>query len=155
MKRTYKFLGILFLALFLAASCNLRTQNNSQTTQSQVTSNQTSQEVPPSEGLAPLEPHANATLSVQGFKQNQSLSFTNPGETVTALDLLKSNYQVVTKTFSGLGEFVESINGIKPDSKHFWAFYVNGKSSNVGAGSYTVKDGDKLEWKLDEISSNK
>ena len=72
-------------------------------------------------------------------------------ENKTALDLLKTGHKVETKEFAGIGEFVESINGVKADNKHFWEFIVNGKSSNVGASSYEVKDGDKIEWKLSEI----
>lgn len=72
-------------------------------------------------------------------------------ENKTALDLLKTSYQVETKNFSGVGEFVESIAGTKADSKHFWEFIVNGKSSNIGAGSYKPQNGDKIEWKLTEI----
>ncbi|MCL5435741.1 MAG: DUF4430 domain-containing protein [Patescibacteria group bacterium] len=71
----------------------------------------------------------------------------------SALELLKSNHQVSTKTFAGVGEFVEVIDGIKPDNQHYWAFYINGKSSNVGAGSYELKNGDKIEWKLETINS--
>jgi hypothetical protein len=73
----------------------------------------------------------------------------------TALTLLKTSHQVQTKEFSGVGEFVESIDGIKPDSKHFWEFFVNGVSSNIGASSYVLKNNDKIEWKLSAISSFK
>ena len=69
----------------------------------------------------------------------------------TALQGLKDLYTVQTKEYLGIGEFVESISGIKPDSKHFWAFYVNGQQSQVGASSYQMKSGDKIEWKLEEI----
>jgi hypothetical protein len=74
-----------------------------------------------------------------------------------ALDLLKAKYpnQVQTKNYSGIGEFVQSIAGAAADSKHFWEFFVNGKSSNVGASSYTTKNGDVLEWKLSAIDSSK
>lgn len=68
-----------------------------------------------------------------------------------ALSLLKEKYKVETKTYKGLGELVVSIDGVKPDSKHFWAFYVNGKQSQTGAGAYTTKAGDKIAWKLEEI----
>lgn len=68
-----------------------------------------------------------------------------------ALDLLKAKYKVETKSFGSAGEFVESINGIKPDSKHFWKFFINSKSASVGASSYVTKSTDVLEWKLDEI----
>ena len=72
-------------------------------------------------------------------------------ENKTALDLLKTGHKVGTKEFADIGEFVESINTVKPDKKHFWEFFVNGKPSSVGAGSYKPKDKDKLEWKLSEI----
>lgn len=68
-----------------------------------------------------------------------------------ALDVLKSNYNVQTKSFGDLGEFVQSINGVEPDNKHFWAMYVNGEVSQVGAGSYITKSTDTVEWKLEEI----
>jgi|GEM_PF-3334345 len=88
--------------------------------------------------------------SVEGGKQNEQFSY--PASfSKTALDLLTSSYKVETKTFSGAGEFVNSINGVKADTKHFWEFIVNGQSSNLGASSYTVNNGDIIEWKLTEI----
>jgi len=69
----------------------------------------------------------------------------------TALQLLKAKYQVETKEFTGLGEFVTSINGLSSDDKHFWAFYVNGEMAQVGAGQYRSAEGDHIEWKLEEI----
>jgi hypothetical protein len=68
-----------------------------------------------------------------------------------ALTILKSSYQVETQTFAGAGEFVTAINGIKGDSKNFWAFYVNGKQAEVGAGQYTTKSSDLIEWKYEAI----
>ncbi len=68
-----------------------------------------------------------------------------------ALELLKSHHQVETQEFSGLGEFVISIDGIAPDSQHFWAFYVDGKQAQVGASAYVTKDGEQIEWKLEKI----
>ncbi|HEX5456370.1 MAG TPA: DUF4430 domain-containing protein [Candidatus Saccharimonadales bacterium] len=69
----------------------------------------------------------------------------------TALALLKAKYEVKTKSFKGLGEQVTSINGVKPDSKHFWAFYVNDKLASVGASSYKTKKNDTITWKLEAI----
>ncbi len=68
-----------------------------------------------------------------------------------ALEILKSSYNVETKTSDGLGEFVTSIDGRVPDDKHFWAFYVNGEQSQVGASSYITKSTDAITWKLEEI----
>lgn len=89
------------------------------------------------------------TQIVQGA--GSSLVSYNIAENTSALALLKMSNKVETKNFSGVGEFVESINGIKADTKHFWELLVNGKSSSVGAGSYQLKAGDKVEWKLTEI----
>lgn len=68
-----------------------------------------------------------------------------------ALEILKSGHKTDTKSYKGLGEIVTGIDGTKADSKHFWSFYVNGKQSQVGAGSYVTKNGDKITWKLEEI----
>ncbi len=68
----------------------------------------------------------------------------------TALDLLQKTAAVVTK---GQKEnaFVVEINGKKAEEKNkeYWAFYINGKLSAVGAGSYKLKNGDKIEWKIE------
>ncbi|MBI2356154.1 MAG: DUF4430 domain-containing protein [Candidatus Doudnabacteria bacterium] len=68
-----------------------------------------------------------------------------------ALSLLKAYHNVETKDYAGIGEYVISIDGIAPDSKHFWAFYVNEKQAEVGAGAYVTKSSDVIEWKLEEI----
>lgn len=72
-----------------------------------------------------------------------------------ALDLLKASYTVETENFSGIGEFVKTINGVAPSKDQFWGFYVNGVSSNVGAAQYMTKATDKIEWKLDTINEYK
>ncbi|HEX7543137.1 MAG TPA: DUF4430 domain-containing protein, partial [Patescibacteria group bacterium] len=69
----------------------------------------------------------------------------------TALDLTKEKAKVVTKG-EGVNAYVIEINGkLAEDSKkEFWAFYVNDKIAEVGAGSYKLKDGDKIEWKIEK-----
>ncbi|OGK09947.1 hypothetical protein A2767_01030 [Candidatus Roizmanbacteria bacterium RIFCSPHIGHO2_01_FULL_35_10] len=68
----------------------------------------------------------------------------------TALDLLKQTGSVVT-----VGEkenaYVVGVNGIKADEekKEYWSLYINDKISQVGAGSYKLKNGDKIEWKIE------
>lgn len=75
-----------------------------------------------------------------------------PSEQKTALDLLKMGHQVETKTFKGAGEYVISINGQKETTgKKFWAFYLNGAQSNVGAETYKPVNKDYIEWKLEII----
>ncbi len=71
-------------------------------------------------------------------------------EGTTALDLLKSNNKVKTQG-EGKNAFVVEINGVKAEiaKKQFWAFYINGKMASVGAGSYQLRQGDKILWQLE------
>lgn len=72
-------------------------------------------------------------------------------EGANALELLKQKQQVTVKTYAGIGDFVDGINGLQNDSGHFWSFYVNGAQATVGAGSYTTKATDIIEWKFEAI----
>ena len=67
-----------------------------------------------------------------------------------ALDLLKQYAKVETKSYS-FGDLVTSINGTQGNGPQYWSFYVNGKLSEVGAGSYVTKDTDSIEWKLQAL----
>jgi hypothetical protein len=89
---------------------------------------------------------------VDGSGQNKPSNAFVQGE--TAIQLLKNGHTVDVKEYPGIGEMVLAIGGIKADSQHFWEFFVNGKSSNVGASSYVLKNGDKIEWKLSTINSS-
>jgi hypothetical protein len=67
------------------------------------------------------------------------------------LDLTKKIATVATSG-EGANSYITSIDGkeAKSASKEFWAFYVNGKQAEVGAGSYQLKNGDKIEWKIEK-----
>jgi hypothetical protein len=45
------------------------------------------------------------------------------------------------------GMLVNSINGSENTKDLAWIYYVNGKSPEVGADAYKLKDGDVVEWK--------
>ena len=68
-----------------------------------------------------------------------------------ALELLKQSHAVESKTYDGLGELVTSIDGVTPDSQHFWSLYVNGQQSQVGADAYVTQPNDTIAWKLEKI----
>lgn len=69
----------------------------------------------------------------------------------TALDLIKEKATAKIKG-EGINAYVTEINGQEAlnSKKEFWAFYVNGKMTEVGAGSYKLKAGDKIEWKIEK-----
>lgn len=81
-------------------------------------------------------------------KQSQTTSVKYKGvEGQKALDLLKKYASVQTKHYS-FGDLVTAINGTEGKGPKYWSFYVNGKLSDVGAGAYTTRAGDAIEWKL-------
>ena len=69
----------------------------------------------------------------------------------TALDLTKEKASVKIKG-EGVNAYLTEINNQEAlnSKKEYWAFYVNGKMAEVGAGSYQLKDGDKIEWKIEK-----
>jgi len=82
--------------------------------------------------------------------ENQELGKINTTK-INALELLKEKAKVITKG-EGVNAYVISINGkeTKSENKEFWAFYINGKQAEVGVGSYELKNGDKIEWKIEK-----
>ena len=118
--------------VFLAASCNYNSTVNNQKLEERV--------------------QIQASQTVEGIDRGSQLFNVYADENKSALDLLKSGHQVETKSFSGVGEYVVSINGQKENTgKSFWALYVNGAQSQVGASDYKPQNGDRIEWKLEEI----
>ena len=77
-------------------------------------------------------------------------------ETNNVLDLMKfademnDDFTFESKVFEGLGEYIDSINGVKggTDNK-YWIYYINGKLSQVGVSEYKLKDKDVIEWKFE------
>lgn len=69
--------------------------------------------------------------------------------TSTALEAMKNaKLDFKTKTFSGLGEFVEEIGGLKndPQGGKYWIYFINGESAKLGISTQIVKPGDLIEW---------
>jgi hypothetical protein len=63
---------------------------------------------------------------------------------------LEGNLKFETRNFLGLGEFIESINGIRNGNGKYWFLYVNGESASVGASQYILSPGDAIEWRFKE-----
>ncbi|HXK39161.1 MAG TPA: DUF4430 domain-containing protein [Candidatus Paceibacterota bacterium] len=92
----------------------------------------------------------NFTLSVGAQNYNGTV---RAGATVLdAMNALASasNFLFTGREFSGLGFFVESINGRKNSNDQYWILYVNGKQSGTGASQATIHSEDKIEWKFEK-----
>lgn len=71
-------------------------------------------------------------------------------ENITALELLQKENNV-NLTYSKYGAFVECINSICSDNNNYWMYYVNGEMAPVGAGDYSVRNNDTIEFKYGKI----
>jgi hypothetical protein len=68
-----------------------------------------------------------------------------------AMNSLKGSGQISfsSKNFSGLGYFIEEINGIKnsPPTGFYWTLYINNEEAKVGVSGYILKPNDLTTWK--------
>ncbi|MDP2704407.1 MAG: DUF4430 domain-containing protein [bacterium] len=77
-------------------------------------------------------------------------TFVEKGATVyDAMAKLASStsFSFNAKYYSGLGYFIDAINGIKNANGNYWTLYVNGKYATVGASAYVLSENDSVEWK--------
>lgn len=68
----------------------------------------------------------------------------------TALAILQDKATVSLKQYS-FGPMVTGINGLEATANQGWVFYINGTAASMGANDYQTKDGEKIEWKLEEL----
>ena len=54
------------------------------------------------------------------------------------------------ETYSGMGKFIEEINGVKNNGEQNWIYYVNGKKAEIGISNYEIKAGDTVSWKYEK-----
>lgn len=110
---------------------------------------------PQSASLSPNEKQADrqrsVALSVEGEAYTADI---DQGDSV--LEVMQkiasvSNLMFETRSFSGIGELVESINGKKNANGLYWFLYVNGKSAEVGVSQYELSPGDEIEWRYKEM----
>jgi hypothetical protein len=66
-------------------------------------------------------------------------------------DKKNSNFSFHSKNYSGLGNFIDEINGIKGTKGRYWIYYINNKKASVGVSKYFVKNGDIIKWSQEGI----
>ncbi len=77
-----------------------------------------------------------------------SLNFA-PGDTLEKViedAVLKKIVDIKGENFSGLGFFVDEINGLKEGNGYSWIYYINGKKATVGVSSCKLQNGDLINW---------
>lgn len=92
-----------------------------------------------------------AAAEKAALEAKRKVSITYKGvEGKTALAILKEKHKVDVKTYS-FGDQVTGIDGSKGTGPKYWTFYLNGKMSDEGAGTYQTKASDIIEWKLEQL----
>lgn len=54
------------------------------------------------------------------------------------------------KSYTGIGKFIVTINGVKGNGEQNWIFYVNDKKAQVGVSNYELNPGDVVSWKYEK-----
>lgn len=95
-----------------------------------------------------------ATDSAAPSDSEQTIfSFTATQSGETAFTLLEQRAEIESTDYGSAGKFITSINGLSGDDNHFWAFYVNGESSQTGASQTQIEAGDLVEFKYEVIET--
>jgi len=93
---------------------------------------------------------ANVILEINSTKYESDI-----GEIKNVYELmekLKKERKINFKdtTYSGMGKFIEEINGIKNNGEKYWIYYVNNKKANIGVSNYKIKKEDIVSWKYEK-----
>ena len=107
----------------------------------------------------PVKDEIQISLAVDAVVGKASYRFSVPDESSVydAMDILTSTtsfsmtpFSFRAKHFSGLGYFVEQINGVENSNGTYWTLYINGVYSAVGASGYRLRLDDDIEWRFEK-----
>ncbi len=82
------------------------------------------------------------------------LTAQNPAPGETAMDLLKnSGTKVEAKSYGDAGTFITSLNDLEGDAANYWAMYVNDEYAQEAADKTVIKNGDRVKFVYERIST--
>lgn len=91
-----------------------------------------------------------AVLEINGQKYESEIS----GQ-VSVYDFMnklrrEDKISFTEKNYTGIGKFIDTINGIKGNNDKNWIYYVNNKKAQVGVSNYKITTGDVVSWKYEK-----
>jgi hypothetical protein len=136
----YGIVGLLIVAGFVGGGVIVLQQRQPAKTAVQTT---------PTPSPAPTAPVGTISQASSGAALVHTLTYKGE-DGKTALDLLKQHDPTAQTKGEGTNAYVTAIGGYtaNADKHEYWEMFVNGQSSSVGAGSYTTKSTDTIEWKI-------
>lgn len=109
--------------------------------------------VPSKISSQPAEEKIQAVMLINGVEYRTTIK--SGSSVYDFMSALKEQNQFDFKSsnYSGMGFFIEEINGVKNNSAgKNWLYYVNGQPAQVGAAYYKLKNNDTIEWKYEKKS---
>lgn len=105
---------------------------------------------PPKQNIIPITTSITkvTTLSVNNIKYETQIA--NPMSVYNFMTQLQNENKITfqAKNYTGMGEFIEKINGVKNGNKN-WIYYVNGVKAEIGVSNYKINPGDVVSWKYE------
>jgi len=106
--------------------------------------------IAPETQTIPVSQKVTTTLKINGASYTDTIAgkmsvydFMNQIQTEGKINFTAQNY-------IGMGEFIESINGIKNSNSLVWIYYVNGVEAQIGISNYKINPGDVVSWKYEK-----
>ena len=96
-----------------------------------------------------INTNGQTTLEINGIKYTDSI--TQNESVYNFMEALQNKGKISfkTTTYTGMGKFVEEINGLKSNGEKYWIYYVNNKKANIGVSNYKLSPGDIIAWKYE------
>lgn len=156
-------LGLIILTFLLLGSqkTSPTVQNEvSPTTTPDITTNIEIKNIPreyPTEKITPevaenpLKEPITVTLTIP--QKTYETSVENKSSVYDLMEHLRNTQGLLFESeyYTGMGFFITSLSGIKqnPKNSDYWTLYINNKESQTGVSSALLKNGDSVEWKLE------
>lgn len=102
------------------------------------------------QNIGKQEQEKQATLEINDEKYNSQIE--NQTSIENFMNKLRKEEKIdfKDKNYTGMGKFIEEINGVKNSGEKNWIYYVNGKKANIGISNYKINIGDIVSWKYEK-----
>ncbi|MBI5449268.1 DUF4430 domain-containing protein [Candidatus Gottesmanbacteria bacterium] len=104
-----------------------------------------------SEITPPVVPEATLTATLHAGETSIVLAFTDGQTLLEALSAAQNSGQIsfTGKQHSGLGFYITDIGTLHESPGKYLVYYINGQSATLGVSTYTPKNSDVIDWKLE------
>ena len=115
--------------------------------------NTTQKEISPPQNPISIASGVNSTktvLEVSGTRYEDEIT-----EKISVYDFMEKlkeegKINFTEKNYTGMGKFIDSINGVYGNGNQNWIYYVNGKEASIGVSNYKLNPGDVVSWKYEK-----